>query len=72
MPGDDDNISEYFGSHKDKEYILNEQDIERDYKNLAGKNLDTRSPIRDNLSRRTSEGGLLASELSLSLEKGWV
>lgn len=52
MPGEDDNISDYFMSHELKKSTLKEQDIEGDHKDFLGKSLDTGSNIKDMLSRR--------------------
>ena len=40
IPGKDNNVSEYFGPHKNAESILEEQKMEEDYRNLEGKSLD--------------------------------
>lgn len=47
------NASDNFKLYEDEESITKEQDIERDYKDLVSKNSDTRSCVRDNLSRHT-------------------
>ncbi len=65
----DDNISENFEFYKDENFILKEQDITEDYRNLVGKRLDIRSHIKDSLFRCTFQDKLLANELSLSLRK---
>ena len=49
---ENDNASENFGPHKDKESTLEEQDIEGNYTNLIGKSLDIGSCTRDGLSGR--------------------
>ena len=49
--------------------ILEEQDIEKDYRNLEGKSSDTRSHARDGLLGHTSHAVLLGNELSLSLKE---
>ena len=69
MPGEDDNSSEYFGSHENEKYILNEQNIEGDHRDLVGKSSDTKSRAKDDLSGRTPQDGLLASQLSSSLKE---
>ena len=69
MPGEDNNAPEYFGLHKDKKYILNQQDIEGDCGDLVGKSSDTRIDGKDGLSKYTSQVGLLASEWSSSLKE---
>lgn len=37
------------GVHKDNKFILEEQDINKDHKNLVGKNSDIESHIKDGL-----------------------
>ncbi len=69
IPGEDDNTSDNFGLYEDEEFILEEQDIESDYRNLVGESSDTGSHARDGLSRRTPQDGLLASESSSSLRE---
>ena len=69
IPRKDDNASENFGLYKDKESILEEQDIKKDHTNLVGKSLDIESRARDGLSRRTPLNGPFASELSSSLRE---
>ena len=64
IPGDDENASENVGPHEDEESTLEEQDIEEDHRNLGGKSLNTKSRVKNGLSRRTSQAGLLGSELS--------
>ena len=44
--------------------ILEEQDIEKDHKNLGGKSLDIENYAKDGLAERTSQHGLFRSELS--------
>ncbi len=53
----------------DEKSILEEQDIERNYRNLIGKSSDTWSHIKDSLLGHTSQDRLLVSELSLSLRE---
>ncbi len=67
--GEDDNISENFGLHEDKEFILEEQDIKGDHRNLVDKSSGTGSYVRDSLSRYTPQDRLLASESLLSLRE---
>ena len=69
ISGKDDNSLEYFGPHKNEEKTLDEQDIEGDHRDSVGKSSDIGSRARDNLSERTHQNGLLASESSLSLKK---
>lgn len=54
--------------HKEEEYSLDnkKQNIEDDQRDLVGKHADNKS-IRNMLFGRTSQNGLLVSELSLSL-----
>ena len=54
MPEEDNNVSEYFGPHKNEEYTLDKQDIEGDHRNSVGKSSDTGIRARDSLSGRTS------------------
>lgn len=37
MPEKDNNTSKYFGPYKDKKYMLNKQDIEKNHRNLIKK-----------------------------------
>ncbi len=67
--GEDDNTSGNLGSHEDEESTLEEQDIEGDHRNLVGESSDTRSRVRDGLSGRTPQAGLLESESSSSLRE---
>ncbi len=69
IPGEDENTSENFGLYEDEESILEEQDIERDHRNLVGESSDTGSSVKDGLSRRIPQDGLLTSELSSSLRE---
>ena len=69
MPREDDDVSENFGPHKDEEFILEEQEMEGDHRDLVGESSDTGSCARDGLSGYTPQAGLLASELSSSLRE---
>ena len=69
MPREDDNASKYFGPHKNEEYTLDEQNIEGDHRDLVDKSSNIRSRVRDNLSKRTPQDGVFASELLLSLRE---
>lgn len=51
--GQEDNISDDFGLHKNLKSTLKEQDIEENHRNLVGKSLDTESHIQDILSEQT-------------------
>lgn len=44
-----DNALMNFRLYKDEEFILEEQEIERDYRNLVGKSFDIRRHTKDNL-----------------------
>ena len=46
---ENNNIVEYLGPHKNEKYILDEQDIKEDYKDLVGKSLDLGSCTKDSL-----------------------
>ncbi len=67
--GKDDNALGNFVPYEDEKSTLEEQDIERDHRNLIGKSSDTESRARDGLSRRTPQAELLESELSSSLRE---
>ena len=58
-----------FGPHEDEKSILQEQDIERDHKNLGGKSSDPENRARDGLARHTLQTGLFGIELSSSLRE---
>lgn len=63
------NTSEYFGFHENKKYTRNQQDIERDHKDLVNKSLELGSRASNSLLKRTLQDLLFAYELSLSLRK---
>ena len=67
MPREDNNILKYFELHKDKKYKLDKNNIKGDHRDLVGKNSNTESHARDNLSRRISQDKLLVNELLSSL-----
>ena len=48
---------------------LEKQNIEKDYRNLGSKSLDTESYARDGLAGRTPQAGLLGNKLSSSLRE---
>ncbi len=48
--------------HKDEKFILEEQNIESDYRNLVSKSLDTRNYAKNDLLRHNLQAGLLRSE----------
>ncbi len=50
IPEDNKNTSENFMPHEDEKSIFLEQDIEKDYRNLVGKSLDTGICVKDGLS----------------------
>ena len=49
IPKKKNNLLKSFGPNENKESILKEQDIKRDYRDLIVKSLDTRSYVRDSL-----------------------
>lgn len=51
----DDNISDNFENYEDEESLLENNNIEVDYRDLISKNLDTRSHIKDNLLERSCQ-----------------
>ena len=67
--GKNDNASENFGPHEYEKSTLEEKDFGKDYTNLVGKNSDTRSRLKDGLSRPIPKDDLLASESILSLKE---
>lgn len=46
---ENDNTVEYLGLHKNEKYILDEQDIKEDYRDLVGKSLDLGSCAKNSL-----------------------
>ena len=69
MPEKDDNALKYLGLYKDEKYTLDEQDIEKDHRDLVGKSLDIESHAKDGLSRYILQARFFASELSSSLKE---
>ena len=69
MPKEDNNILEYFGLFKDEKYKLDEQDIEKYYRDLIGKSWNIWSFAKDTLSKHISQDDILASKLSLFLRE---
>lgn len=69
MAGEDHNLSDNFGPHKDEQPALEGTDIEEHIIELVGKSLDTESHIKDILSGRTLQDGLLGSKLSSFLRE---
>lgn len=67
MQGEDNNALNNFGSHENEDFTLKTQDIERDNRDLVGKDSDTGSRARDGLSGYTPQDRLLVSESSSSL-----
>ena len=69
MPGKDDNVSNHIVYYEEDEYILERQDMEKNYIDLINKSLDIRNCIGDMMSERIFQDGLLRSELSSFLRK---
>lgn len=69
IPREDYNKFENFGLHEIEKSILEEQDVEGDHKNVAGKNSDTESCAKDGLSGCTPQDELLANKSSLFLRE---
>lgn len=69
MPEKNNNTLKNFGPYKDEKSIIKKQEIGRDYRDLIGKNLDTKSHAKDSLTEYTFQAEFLASELSLSLKE---
>lgn len=69
MLEEDNDTSENFRPYKDKKSILEEQNIEKDHKDLKGKILNTKNHVRNVLLRRTLHNKLFASELSSFLKE---
>lgn len=67
LTGESDNALGNFRYHKDEKLTLEEQDIEKDYKNLVGKKSDIKSHTRDGFSEYIAQTRLLGRELSSSL-----
>ena len=67
--GEDENISNNDGLYENKKSILEEQDIEKNHKNLEGKSLNTRSRAKNGLSRRNPQARLFKNLLSSSLKE---
>lgn len=63
------NISENFKPHKDKKCIPEKKKIERDHRDFVDKSLNTRSRIKDGLSRLIFQNELFVSELSFLLRE---
>lgn len=69
MLGEDNDVSENFKLHKDEKFILEEQNIERDYRDMVNKSSNTRSRAKNGLLGRTPQDRLFASELSSFLRE---
>lgn len=69
IAGEDNNVSDNFNTYLNKKFILDEQDIEKNYKDLVDKNVDTQSCTRDELLKYTSQDRFLVYELSLFLKE---
>lgn len=67
--GEDDDKLKNFGLHKDEKFILEEQDIEGDFRNLMGEISNTGSCVKNGLSKCTPQDKFLASESLLSLKE---
>lgn len=67
ISGKNENISENFGFYKNEKSLLEEQDIEKDHRNLIGKRLDIENYAFNSLSEYISQDKLFASELLLFL-----
>lgn len=67
--GEDNNISEDFGLYEDEKFILKEQNIEKDHENLVDKSLNTRSCVKDSLSKYTSQDKLSICKSSSFLKE---
>ncbi len=66
---EDENALENFVPYENEESILEDQDIERDHRNLVEESSDTESRVRDVLLGHISQAELLGSELSSFLRK---
>lgn len=69
IPGEDDNTLENFGPNKNYKSTLKKQNIEKDYRNLIEKSLDTRNHVKNGLSGYTYQDRLFTYELSLFLKE---
>ncbi len=69
IPREDDNALGNFRLNENEKSPLEEQDIERDHKNLVSERSDIGSCARDSLSKHTPQARLRGSELSSSLIK---
>lgn len=69
MPRKNDNASDYFDLYKNEKTTPKAQNIEKDYRGLVGKSLNSGSPAKDSLSECSSQNRLFASELSSFFRK---
>ena len=63
MLRENDNTLENFVPYKDKESTIENQEIEKDHRDLVGKSFDIRSCTKDCLSGHIPQARLFASEL---------
>lgn len=64
MQEKDNDTLENFEFADDKKSVLKEVKIEKNHKDLVHKSCNTKSHVRNGLSRHTTQAELLASELS--------
>lgn len=69
MSGEDDNSLVKFGPQDDENSILEEQNIEGDYRDFGGNSLDSGSYARNDLFGYSIQDGLLANESLSYLKK---
>lgn len=69
MPEEYHNTLDNFGTHIDEKFILEEQDINKDYKNLVDKISDTRSYTNNRLLGHISLNRLFVNELLFFLRE---
>ena len=65
IPGEEENL----GPYENEKLTLEEDDIEKDYRNLEDKSLDIKSHARDGLAGCIPQTRLFKSKSSLSLRK---
>lgn len=58
MSGKDDNESKNFEPYENEKFTLVEQEIERNHKDLIGKDSDIKSRAKNDLSSHTPQAGL--------------
>ena len=64
MPREDDDALKNFGLYRNEESILKEQEMEKNYRDLVSKSLDTEIRARDGFLGHTLQARLFASRLS--------